>query len=128
MVNIVYATENFKDTVRQDALYYLEQEVGKLANCRWTGKGWPRNRPGEVMDITVQRVMPDADWFIYSIFCAIVRRALIIIPPKENRSYKVAAYTVDLHRTPSRFVKWLNQLGLDAVLMTTTRLGKQIKR
>lgn len=128
MVNILYVTENFKDTVRQDALYYLEQEVGKLANCRWAGRGWSEHKPNEVMDITVQRIMPDADWVIYSIFGAIVRRDLIIIPPKENRNYKVAAYTVDLHRKPSRFVNWLNQLGLDATLMTTTRLGKQVKR
>ena len=124
MVKIVYLTENFKDTVRQDALYYLEQEVGKLVDCRWTGKGWRRHKPKEPMDRTVKRVMPDADWVIYFIFETIARRNPVIIPPKEKRSYKVAAYTVDLHRDSARFLNWVNQLGLDAALMTSTRLAK----
>ena len=64
MLNILFITENFKDTVRQDALYYLEQEMGKNANCQWAGLGWTLHRPNESMAMTVIRVMPNADWVI----------------------------------------------------------------
>lgn len=126
MLNILYMTENFQDVVRQDALYYLEQEVGKNANCRWAGIGWPYHRLNESIDRTVRRVMPNADWVIYFDFGAQFRRTPTNIPPKNKRGYKVGAYIVDLHRHPSKYVRRLNNSGVDVALMTTIRLGKQL--
>ena len=71
--------------------------------------------------------MPDADWVIYFLFGAFRRHAPIKILPKAKRSYRVATYIVDLHNDPLKFVRQLNNSRLDAVLMTTTRLGKQIR-
>ena len=126
MINILYVTENFQDVVRQDALYYLEQEVGKIANCSWAGMGWPRYRLNESIDRTVRRVMPNADWVIYFDYGAQFRDTPTDILPKDKRNYKVATYIVDLHRQPNKYIHRLNSSGMDAVLMTTIRLGKQI--
>lgn len=128
MLNILYVTENFRNTVRQDALYYLEQEVGKIANCRWVGIGWPGYMLNEPLDEIVKRVMPNADWVVYFHFGARYRRTLRDVLPETERNYKVATYIVDLHRYPSKNLQRLNSSGLDAVLMTTIRLGKQIIR
>lgn len=126
MLNILFLTENFKDTVRQDALYYLEQEVGKGANCRWAGLGWSKFELNEPMDETVKRVMPNADWVIYFHFGYIFRRLPTDFPPKAERRYKVATYLVDLHRDPAKLVREFNNSELDALLMTTIRLEKQL--
>ena len=125
-LNILYLTENFRDTVRQDALYYLEQAVEKNVNCQWAGIGWRQHKKNESIDESVRRVMPDADWVIYFDFGAQYRHVPIRILPENRRDYKVATYVVDLHRNPSRYVRRLNSLRLDAVLMTAIRLGKQM--
>jgi len=125
MLNILFITENFRDTVRQDALYYLEQEVGKNTNCRWAGIGWPQFKLNEPMDKTVKRIMPNADWVIYFDFGVRFRNTPVNMLPKAERNYKVATYIVDLHRNPSKFMRRLNSSELDALLMTTIRLGSQ---
>lgn len=93
----------------------FEQEVGKLAYCKWAGKGWSLYKPNESMNQTVKRVMPDADWVIDS-------DNGFKLPSK--RDYKVGAFISDLHgkwnkgiRTPRAFVDLINATGYDGVFL-----------
>lgn len=93
----------------------FEQEVGKMAECKWAGKGWPSYKPNESMNQTVKRVMPDADWVIDS-------DDGFELP--SNRDYKVGAFLSDLHakwnmdiRTPHCFVDMINATGYDGVFL-----------
>lgn len=126
-LNILFMTENFKDTVCINAHYHLEQAIGQIARCRWAGPGHPNHKPGEPLSRTVKRVMKTANWVIYYDFGVAKRNIMVSIPPKTHkRRYNVAAYVGDLHREPQRYVRRLNEIGWDAVLMAYTQLGKQV--
>lgn len=81
----------------------------------FAGKGYPLHVPGESVDQTVQRLMPDADWVIDSAFFA--DRVL-----KPNRSYKVACFLADMHYNyslgggPERICEAFNAVGYDLLI------------
>lgn len=125
-LNILFMTLKRDDLVCLDYGHYFEQAIGKIANCKWAGRGWPDNK-SETLKSTVKRVMPDADWVIYYDF-EIRREALNIrIPPQRKRGYKVATIISDIHREPIRHLGDLNRRGWDAFLMLYTTLNAEMR-
>jgi len=116
-LRILFLRRRGEKTIAAGRHYHeLEQEVGKLAECLWAGKGWPLYREGELFEETVERVMPDADWVVD-------RERSMPIP--NNRNYGVACYLSDLHgrgsagirNDPQAHVDFVNQLGYDAAFL-----------
>jgi len=104
--------------------HYLEQAVSKIANCKWAGRGWPLHRD-ESLEMTVRRVMPNADWVIYYDFELRKEGIKPRVSPKRKRRYRVATITSDLHKSPGKYLSLLNNERWDAVLMLYTMLGAQ---
>ena len=126
-LNILFMTLKRDDLVCLDYGHYFEQAVGKIANCRWAGRGWSNN-VSESLNSTVKRVMPNADWVIYYDF-EIRREGLNTrIPPHTKRRYKVATITADLHKDPADYLRTLKVEQWDAFLMLYTVLGAEIDR
>ena len=115
-MKILFLRGNGGDFVGAPRTYHgFEQAVGKIAGCRWAGRGWPLHRPNESMDMTVKRVMPDADW--------VIDKDNGFKVPK-NRGYRVGYMASDLHGkasfkvgTPRGFVKLINSSPYDAVFL-----------
>ena len=42
--------------------HFFEQAIGRIADCEWAGHGHELHVPGEDLNDTIRRVMPDADW------------------------------------------------------------------
>ncbi len=124
-LNILFMTKKRDDLVCLDYGHYFEQAVGKVANCKWAGRGWP-DHLSEPLNATVRRVMPDVDWVIYYDFE--IRRELIPvkIPKPHKRSFKVATITSDIHKEPYKYTNTLNNEPWDAFLMLYTMLGSQV--
>ena len=94
----------------------FEQEVAKLADCKWAGEGYPEYKEGENIHETVTRVMPDADW--------VIANKNTLLPAKENRTYRVGVMLSDLHAkfdhnifTAVMFREHLKTLNYDAFFM-----------
>lgn len=124
-LNILFMTLKRDDLVCLDYAHYLEQAIGEEANCKWAGRGWPDYK-SESLNVTVKRVMPDADWVIYYDF-EIRREGLntrIALPHK--RKYKVATITSDIHREQWQHISELNRGKWDAFLMLYTMVGAEI--
>lgn len=97
--------------------YEFEQAVGKYANCKYAGEGFPDHVSGEPMDKTVKRVMPDADWVIDD------DKSYHLKKPK-NRKYKIGVFINDLHANHyygiTNPVEWSNMVlkaGYDGIFM-----------
>jgi len=97
----------------------FEQEVAKHCECKFAGEGWPLYRAEEPMDLTVKRVMPDADWVIDRDNNLHNRK-----PSKRKRRYKIGLFLSDLHgkhhyglNNPVLFADFVNEAGYDAVFM-----------
>ena len=120
-MKVLFTTVNRKNLVCMDYLAQFEKAFAKVAECEWAGMGHPQFRKGENMSQTVKRVMPDADWVIT---CG---RPPVIV--RGRRSYKVAMVTLDLHGNHRLrlgmhgFIDYLNNVGLDAILMPYTQLA-----
>jgi len=116
-LNILFLSRNGEGCVGAPQTFHeFETAVGKIANCKWAGKGHPLHRVGESMGATVARVMPDADWVIAD------RDNTWSLP--EKRDYKVGVFLSDLHGkynmgigTPTGFCELINSAGFDAVFM-----------
>ena len=119
-------SSNFEDTVCIDSYTHLERAIGKNANCKWAGKGWPLYRADEPLEVTVKRVMPNADWVIYYAFEVMLKNLNIRNQPKQKRSYKVAAYIGDIHRVIGQQVNYINRSNWDVLLMLYTKLNKWV--
>jgi hypothetical protein len=118
-------TKKRDDLVCLDYGHYFEQAVGKIANCKWAGRGWPDYR-SESLNVLVNRVMPNADWVIYYDFE--IRRELLKlrIPPYHKRKYQIATILSDLHKEPRKYISMLNNERWDAYLMLYTQLAAKI--
>jgi len=119
-MKILFTTYDYSALVRLDALTRLEDEVGKLAECKWSRKH--KIKEEESRHHVAMRVMPDADWVYHS--------GLGYRPPK-NRKYKISLLMTDLHcsrslkLSPQGIVKRLNKNPFDAYLMQYTKLAYQ---
>lgn len=118
-MKILFLTRKGDGLVGAPHTYHeFEQAVGKEAECMWAGRDWPLYSAKESIDLTVKRVMPDADWVIVD--KNKLERAL---SPKK-RSYHVGVFISDLHgkfthgiRNPTQFRDYLNQLNYDAFFL-----------
>jgi len=117
-LNILFRTRKGQEYVgAPHTQYEFEQEVAKLCNCKFAGKGWGDFRELEHMSETVKRVMPNADWVIdYD-------NNLHVKKP-NNRKYKVGHFISDLHgkhhyglTSPVGYVEMINKANYDAVFM-----------
>jgi glycosyltransferase involved in cell wall biosynthesis len=124
-MNILFMTKKRDDLVCLDYGHYFEQAVGKIANCKWAGRGWPDYR-SDSLNAIVGRVMPDTDWVIYYDFE--IRRELLKlrIPPHHKRKYQTATILSDLHKEPRKYINMLNNERWDAYLMLYTQLAAKI--
>lgn len=117
-LNVLFLTRKGEDCVGAPGTRHeFEQEVAKHAECKFAGEGWPLYRAGESMDVTVERVMPDADWVIDK------DNDLHNKKPK-NRRYRVGVFSSDLHGkhfyetgSPIKYAEMVNDAGYDAVFM-----------
>lgn len=95
----------------------FEQAVGKIADCKWAGVGWPLHKPGETVDETVRRIYGNdpPDWVIDRESAE---------PLKSRRKYKVGHHLSDIHgriglgiKTSKDLLKLINRMEYDAVFM-----------
>lgn len=93
----------------------FEQAVSEITNSVFTGEEWPLHIPGERMEDTVKRVMPDVDWVIDR------DNNLHVTKPQD---LNVAHFISDLHgkhhyhvRTPKGHIELLNKAGYKAVFL-----------
>ena len=118
LTNILFLTRRGEGYVgAPQTRHEFEQELAKHANCAFAGEGWSLYRANESMDMTVTRVMPDADWVID-------KDNNLHNKKPSNRSYKVGVFISDLHgkhyyrvKTPTGFTDMLNAAGYDRVWM-----------
>ena len=117
MTGILFLTRYGEHMVGAPSTFHgFEQEVAKLATCKWAGEGYPDYKEGETIDETVTRVMPDADW--------VIANKNTLLPAKENRKYRVGVMLSDLHAkfdhnlyTVVMFREYLKTLNYDAYFM-----------
>jgi len=111
---------------------WLEKEMSKLVECKY----WGPNRRDYVnipLDKVIKKLYGDdaPDWVITTPYmhCEHKRWIGYKCPPSEKRSWKIAAFTDDLHANhmldtnPEGYVEALNKAGFDAILMWYTKLG-----
>ena len=100
-------------------MHYFEQALGRIAECKWAGRGHKLHVSGENLNDTIRRVMPDADWVI--IHATPHRRfhGSTVVP--DRRVCRVALSTMDIHWSPQNYVKYINDGNWDAVLMRQTK-------
>jgi hypothetical protein len=55
-LRILFNTYRSDDLVNMNVVYHMEQEVAKIAECQWSGRGWESHVPGETIDATVKRL------------------------------------------------------------------------
>lgn len=115
MTTIIFLTRYGENLVGAPSTYHgFERAVGKLATCKWAGKGYPDYKEGESMGETVERVLPDADWVIDD-----KNRFQKL---EQDRNYRVGVMISDLHgkhshgvTSPVGFCDLINDCGYDAV-------------
>ncbi len=100
--------------------HYFEQAVGKIAECKWAGHSHKDHKPGEDLNDTIKRVMPDADWVIVYERAHTRFKGAIEIP--EKRACKIAFVVSDVYVNPPVVAKRINKGHWDAILMQQTKL------
>ena len=104
--------------------YFYEQAIARIADCKWSGHGHKLHVPGEDLNDTIRRVLPDADWVIVSDVARIRFRGAIKIP--EKRICKVAYQPGDVYWNPPHAAKRYNKGKWDAFLMAQLKLDTYI--
>lgn len=118
-MKILFMTAECSKDLSWSNMYYLEQAIGKIAECKWAGHGHELHVRGEDLNDTVRRVMPDADWVIIHDKMHTKFKYAVRIPKK--RICKVAYSTSDLHNSPPLRLKEYNDGNWDAFLMQVTQ-------
>lgn len=111
-MRILFTTLKTKNLVNLNVLYYLEKEIGKIADCKWSGKGWNNHRPNETLEETILRLYGNnpPNWVVsnrpqFEEYQKIARYS-------KRQRYKLAMTIVDLHVNPKKWVKIANS-GFD---------------
>lgn len=118
-LNLLFLTRNGKGYVgAPNTFYEFEQAVAEKANCVFAGEDWPLYRAQESVDLSVKRVMPDADWVFMN------KNILEKVEESTNRRYGVGVFLSDIHGkashrlgSPSAFRDYLNKLNYDAFFL-----------
>jgi len=115
-MNVLWLTRKGKNYVGAPSTRHgFEVAVAKITKSTFAGKEWPLHIPGEHMEDTVKRLMPDVDW--------VIDRDNNLLEPKPE-GINVAHFISDLHakhyydmRTPEGHITMLNNAGYDAIFM-----------
>ena len=91
------------------AHHEFRHTVAKYAECAYAGEGYPDHRPGERLQDTVKRVMPDADWVMDA------ENAWDSPKPKKHR-YRIGEFVHDIHGN--------HKYGLDNPVSTANKLNE----
>ncbi len=104
--------------------HFFEQAIARIADCKWAGHRHELHVPGEDLNDTIRRVMPDADWAIIGDVAHIRYPEAIKIP--EKRICNVAYIAGDVYWNPPLVARRLNAGKWDAFLMTQFKLDTYI--
>lgn len=131
-MKILFDTAYRKDLVCINIYDHLAEEVAKIAEV----KKWGPRRPDyveESLDDTIKRLYGDdsPDWVIANCFmhCEQRRWMSYKIPPPNERSWKIATFTSDIHANSMLgvgtrgYLNALNEREFDAVLMLYSQIG-----
>ena len=117
-LKILWLRENGENIIGAHTTQYeFEQVVGKYADCKYAGKGFPDYVAEETIEQTVDRVMPDADWVMDS-------DTNYHIKKPQDKSYKVGVFISDIHgkhlygiNNPVEWAYMLKKAEYDAIFM-----------
>jgi hypothetical protein len=121
-MKILSLTEDQHDEVVKFTTH-IEDELKKLVpDMIFAGPGYPLNKPGETIDQSVQRLMPDADWVLDW-------NPWFLKGLNPSRSYKVACFLPDIHWNyglnggPDKIADLMNRNGYDAAITLIRHLA-----
>jgi len=105
--------------------------MAQIADCKFWGPGRP-DFVDEPLDATIKRLYGDdsPDWIITTSYMREEKGRWIGFnaPPKKDRSWRIATFTSDIHRSHvletdvAGYVNYLNRANFDAVLMLYTQV------
>ena len=115
-MKILFTTLKTDNLVNINVLYYLEKEVGKIVDCKWSGKGWRDHQPGEPLGATIKRIYCNdfPDWVVSN--RPNLKEYERLSSLNRERDYKIATSIADLHVNPKRWIKAINS-GSDVTFM-----------
>ncbi len=115
-MRVLFNTIRSADLVNLNVVYYLEQEVAKLADCQWSGAGWESHVPGETIDETVKRLYGNdpPDFIVNS--SAQHEENERVAREKTDETPKTVMTVNDMHVGPKEIVTTANT-GFDGDLM-----------
>lgn len=115
-MRVLFNTIRSSDLVNLNVVYYLEQEVAKLADCQWCGAGWDSHLPGETIDETVKRLYGNdpPDFIVNSSAQHIENKR--VAREKTGKTPKTVMTVNDMHVDPEEIVATANT-GFDGILM-----------
>lgn len=97
-------------------VYYVEKEVEKIADCKWSGKGWKDHILMEPLSKTIKRLYGNdpPDWVVSNI--PDLREYQEIVSNLKDKEYNMAMTIADLHVNPKKWVEVANS-GFDVTFM-----------
>ncbi|MCK4438173.1 hypothetical protein KAV47_03775, partial [Candidatus Bathyarchaeota archaeon] len=116
MLRVLFNTIRSANLVNLNVVYYLEQEVAKLVDCRWSGSGWENHVPGEPINETVTRLYggDPPDFIVNS--SAHLEENKRITKEKTGETPKTVMTVNDMDVNPEEWVSTANE-GFNGVLM-----------
>lgn len=115
-MRILFNTLRTDNLVTLNVLYHLEQEVSKLAECKWSGKGWKDHIQNEKINKTVERLYGNdpPDFIVDN--NADLSEFKRIAEEKTAETPQTVMTINDMHLEPREWVKTANR-GFDGALM-----------
>lgn len=120
-MKILFLTHNSEYSYGARCFWGLEQAVKKYTECISAGPGYPDHKESELIQQTVERLMPDADWVFDN------REGSFIIPKK--RDYKVCTQISDMqgkwsHKIlgPLNWANFLKKTNYDLIFGTYSEI------
>ncbi len=115
-MRVLFNTIRSVNLVNLNVVYYLEREVAKLVDCRWSGSGWENHVPREPINETVRRLYGNdpPDFIVNS--SALLEENKRVAREKTGETPKTVMTLNDMHVNPEEWVSTANE-GFDGVLM-----------
>lgn len=115
-MRVLFNTIRSVNLVNLNVVYYLEQEVAKLVDCRWSGSGWENHVQREPINETVKRLYGNdpPDFIVNS--NALLEENKRVAREKTGETPKTVMTLNDMHVNPEEWVNTANE-GFNGVLM-----------
>jgi glycosyltransferase involved in cell wall biosynthesis len=114
-MRILFTGLRTKNLVNMNVIHFLEEEVSKHADCKWSGHGWPDHKSGENIDETVKRLYgKDPPDFI--VCNRPNREEYQTYVDNKSKLPPVITTLADLHVEPKEWVRLVNNAS-NGVLM-----------